>query len=63
MFVGIYGGACALFVIGILARGIVFSISAIKKSVDLHNKMFRTVIFARMSFFNATPTLKFCFNS
>lgn len=55
MFVGIYGGACALFTVGILTRGIVFSISAIKKSVDLHNKMFRTVIFARMSFFNATP--------
>ena len=55
MFVGIYGGASALFTIGILARGIIFSYSAIKKSVTLHNKMFRTVIFARMSFFNATP--------
>jgi ABC-type multidrug transport system fused ATPase/permease subunit len=55
VFVGAYGGAVVLFTIGILTRGIVFSISVIKKSVSLHNKMFKSVIFAKMSFFNATP--------
>lgn len=52
---GAYGGACALFTIGILARGVIFSISVVKKSIMLHNRMFKSVIFAKMSFFNATP--------
>jgi ABC-type multidrug transport system fused ATPase/permease subunit len=55
LFVGLYGGAVVLFTFGILFRGIVFSIHCIKKSVTLHNTMFKSVIFAKMAFFNATP--------
>jgi ABC-type multidrug transport system fused ATPase/permease subunit len=55
LFVGLYGGAAVLFTLGILFRGVVFSYNAIKKSVTLHNTMFKSVIFARMSFYNATP--------
>lgn len=52
---GVYGGAVVLFTVGILTRGIVFSVASIKKSHQLHNKMFKSVIFARMSFFDSTP--------
>ena len=55
MFVGFYGGACALFVMGILARGVIFSLSSIRKNVDFHSKMFKRVIYARMAFFDSTP--------
>ncbi len=55
VFVGVYGGAVGLFTIGILARGILFSYNSIRKSVDLHNKMFKSVIYAKMSFFDTTP--------
>ena len=55
VFVGTYGGACCLFIIGVLARGITFSYNSIKKSVSLHNKMFKSVIYARMAFFDSTP--------
>lgn len=55
MFVGVYGGACGIFVIGVLSRGILFTNNSIKKSHELHNKMFKSVIFARMSFFDTTP--------
>ena len=55
VFVGVYGGAVVLFVIGILTRGIVFSLNSIKKNTDLHSKMFKSVVFARMSFFDTTP--------
>ncbi len=55
VFVGAYGGAVGLFTIGVLARGILFSYNSIRKSVDLHNKMFKSVVYARMSFFDTTP--------
>jgi ABC-type bacteriocin/lantibiotic exporter with double-glycine peptidase domain len=55
VFVGAYGGACGLFVLGILTRGILFSINSIKKSVELHNRMFKSVIYAVMNFFDTTP--------
>ena len=54
-FVGIYGGAIGLFTIGILARGCIFSLNSIKKSIVMHNKMFKSVIYAKMSFFDTTP--------
>lgn len=52
---GVYGGACGLFVFGVLSRGLAFSKNSVKKSHELHNKMFKSVIFARMSFFDSTP--------
>ncbi len=52
---GIYGGAVGLFTIAILFRGVVFSYNSIRKSVDMHNKMFKSVIYAKMSFFDTTP--------
>jgi ABC-type multidrug transport system fused ATPase/permease subunit len=55
VFVGAYGGAVGLFTIGVLMRGILFSYNSIRKSVDLHNKMFKSVVYARMSFFDTTP--------
>ena len=54
-FVGVYGGACGLFILGVLARGIVFSINSMKKNLQLHSKMFKSVVYARMSFFDTTP--------
>jgi ABC-type multidrug transport system fused ATPase/permease subunit len=50
VFVGTYGGATALFTIGVL-----FAYSSIKKSHELHNKMFKSVIYAKMAFFDQTP--------
>ena len=41
VFVGVYGGSVGLFIIGILTRGVLFSYNSIRKSVDLHNKMFK----------------------
>jgi len=55
VFVGVYGGAIGLFTLGIITRGILFSLSSIRKSVDLHNKMFKSVVYAKMSFFDSTP--------
>jgi len=53
--VGVYGGAVGLFTLGVLSRGIWFSLNSIKKSHELHNKMFKSVVYARMSFFDTTP--------
>lgn len=55
MFVGLYGGAVGFFILGVLFRGIVFALSSIRKNVEFHNKMFKSVIFARMAFFDSTP--------
>ncbi len=55
VFVGAYGGATALFTIGVLTRGVLFSYNSIKKSKSLHSKMFKSVIYAKMSFFDKTP--------
>ncbi|CAF0866320.1 unnamed protein product, partial [Brachionus calyciflorus] len=55
VFVGVYGGTVGLFIIGVLTRGILFSLNSIKKSHELHNKMFKSVVYARMSFFDSTP--------
>jgi ATP-binding cassette subfamily C (CFTR/MRP) protein 1/ATP-binding cassette subfamily C (CFTR/MRP) protein 2 len=55
VFVGVYGGAVGLFVLGVLLRGVLFSIISIRKSVELHNRMFKSVIYAVMNFFDTTP--------
>jgi ABC-type multidrug transport system fused ATPase/permease subunit len=55
VFVGAYGGAVVLFTIGILSRGLIFSFMSIRKSRELHIKMFKSVIYATMSFFDSTP--------
>lgn len=55
MFVGTYGAATVLFLIGVLGRGLLFAVSSIRKSTEFHNKMFKSVIYARMSFFDSTP--------
>lgn len=55
VFVGAYGAAVCLFIIGVLTRGILFAFNSIKKSIEFHNKMFKTVIYARMAFFDSTP--------
>ena len=52
---GAYGGAVGLFIIGVLTRGVLFSLNSVRKSVDLHNKMFKSVVYAKMSFFDTTP--------
>lgn len=55
IFEGVYGGATALFIIGVLTRGILFFYNSIKKPEELHNKMFKSVIYAKMCFFDNTP--------
>jgi ABC-type multidrug transport system fused ATPase/permease subunit len=54
-FVTVYAIAVALFTVGILTRGILFTFTAIKKSLNLHEVMFKAVINARMAFFDSTP--------
>lgn len=44
-----------IFLILVLARGLLLTASSIRKSTEFHNKMFKSVIYARMSFFDATP--------
>jgi ATP-binding cassette subfamily C (CFTR/MRP) protein 1/ATP-binding cassette subfamily C (CFTR/MRP) protein 2 len=55
VFVGAYGGAVIVFVVGVLLRGVLFSVNSIHKSVELHNRMFKSVIYAVMNFFDTTP--------
>ena len=52
---GAYGGAVGLFTLGVIMRGLLFSYNSVRKSVDLHNKMFKSVVYAKMSFFDTTP--------
>ena len=51
MFVGAYGGAVCLFTIAVLTRGILFAMNSIKKSIELHNKMFKSVVYAILNAF------------
>jgi ABC-type bacteriocin/lantibiotic exporter with double-glycine peptidase domain len=55
LFVGIYAVTDIAFGIGLLARGIIFAYSSLRKSTELHNKMFKSVIYATMQFFDTTP--------
>ncbi len=55
IFVGLYGGACGLFIAGVLARLVIFSYSTVCKSEEFHNKLFKSIIYAPMSFFDSTP--------
>jgi ABC-type bacteriocin/lantibiotic exporter with double-glycine peptidase domain len=53
--VGVFGALICLFLIILIVRGVLFAFLSYGKSVELHNKMFKTVIYARMSFFDSTP--------
>ena len=55
LFVGLYGGATGLFTLGILFRGCVYSFNSIFKSAELHNNMLKSVMYAKMAFFDTTP--------
>ncbi len=55
LFVGAYGGSVGVFTAGVLLRGLLFSKTSLIKSVDLHQKMFKSIIYAQMSFFDSTP--------
>ena len=55
IFVGAYGGAVGIFAIGVFTRCIFFVLASVGKSHSLHNKMFKSVIFAKKSFFDSTP--------
>jgi ABC-type multidrug transport system fused ATPase/permease subunit len=54
-YLGMYGGATIFFTFGVLTRGLWFSDMSSKRSKDLHNKMFHSVLFAPMGFFDTTP--------
>ncbi|KAI9138461.1 P-loop containing nucleoside triphosphate hydrolase protein [Paraphysoderma sedebokerense] len=55
LYVGVYGAFIAVFSLGVLLRGVVFSIETDKKAKMLHNNMFRSVMRAPMAFFDTTP--------
>ena len=55
VFVSSYGASIVVFLVGVLVRGLLFAVASIRKTTELHNKMFKCVIYARMSFFDSTP--------
>lgn len=54
-FVISYGIGITIFLIAVLIRGLLFAFASIRKTNEFHNKMFKSVIYARMSFFDSTP--------
>jgi ABC-type bacteriocin/lantibiotic exporter with double-glycine peptidase domain len=55
VFISVFAGIITLILIVFFVRGIVFTLMVIAKSVDLHNKMFKSVVYASMGFFDTTP--------
>jgi ABC-type multidrug transport system fused ATPase/permease subunit len=51
----VFGVLVFLLITVFLTRGILFAFLSYSKSVQLHNKMFNSVIYARMAFFDSTP--------
>lgn len=54
-YMGIYGGLGALGILAVFIRETVFSLSGLRAALHIHDGMFNRVIFAPMSFFDATP--------
>lgn len=54
-FIVVYSIAVVLFTIGVFARGIVFCINSMRKSLVLHKELLESVLHARMRFFDTTP--------
>lgn len=50
-----YGIMIGIFLVGVLVRGLIFAYGCVRKTTELHNQMFKSVIYARMSFFDSTP--------
>jgi len=54
-YVVVYGCFVAMFTTGVLIRGLAFAKGSSKKSAQLHNKMYQSVMRAPMAFFDTTP--------
>ena len=55
VFVGTYSASVVIFIVLVLLRGLFLAFNCIRKSIELHNKMFKRVIYAKMAFFDSTP--------
>ena len=55
MFISVFAIIICVGLVVLFLRGLIFAIVVIGKSIDLHNKMFKTVISASMNFFDTTP--------
>ncbi|KAF9405220.1 Multidrug resistance-associated protein 5, partial [Podila epigama] len=54
IYLGVYGAFIAAFTIGVLLRGLWFAHESIRKSQELHDRAFLSVMRAPMSFFETT---------
>ncbi|ORY95166.1 hypothetical protein BCR41DRAFT_375894 [Lobosporangium transversale] len=54
-YIGVYGGLVAAVVVGIFARTFLLSWIVFKKSVTYHDRVFRKILRAPMSYFDVTP--------
>ncbi|KNE56750.1 hypothetical protein AMAG_02529 [Allomyces macrogynus ATCC 38327] len=55
IYVGTYAGFIALFVIGVLSRGLLFAYEAAAKARSLHDNIFNRLMRAPMAFYDMTP--------
>lgn len=54
-YVGIYGGLCGFVIIGVFARGVIFSATVLSRSKGLHNRALKTILRAPLGYFDVTP--------
>lgn len=54
-YLGSYGGFVGAFAIALFIRGTVWYRFALRTATKLHNKMFKTITNAPMSYFTITP--------
>eukprot|EP01125_Pyxidicula_operculata_P021880 TRINITY_DN8721_c0_g1_i1.p1 TRINITY_DN8721_c0_g1~~TRINITY_DN8721_c0_g1_i1.p1 ORF type:complete len:1258 (+),score=294.88 TRINITY_DN8721_c0_g1_i1:29-3775(+) len=54
-YLGVYGGLVLAFGVGLIIRGLTFYKQTIKAATKLHNRMFRKILNAPISFFTVTP--------
>jgi ABC-type bacteriocin/lantibiotic exporter with double-glycine peptidase domain len=55
VFISVFAGIITLILIIFFLRGVVFTLIVIAKATDLHNRMFKSVVYACMNFFDTTP--------
>ncbi|KAG0240809.1 Multidrug resistance-associated protein 4 [Actinomortierella wolfii] len=54
-YLGVYGGLVAAIVVGVYLRGLFLSYVLLRKAVTYHDRIFRKIMHAPMSYFDVTP--------